>query len=40
MVENGMSFTPRIAKKSQSLERSIEDLIEWNKLKLTRNDEL
>jgi len=33
MKENGISFTPRLNKKSQSLERSVEDLMEWNKSK-------
>lgn len=33
MKECGISFTPKISKKSQTLERSLEDLFEWKKEK-------
>jgi len=29
MVEKGENFTPRISKKSQSLERNVNDLLDW-----------
>ncbi len=40
MKENGQSFTPRITKKSHSLERSVDDLLEWNKTKLSKAEEI
>ncbi|CDW80857.1 UNKNOWN [Stylonychia lemnae] len=33
MIEKGVNFTPRISKKSQSLERNVNDLLDWEKSK-------
>ena len=39
MKETGVSFTPRLTKKSQSLERSVDDLLDWNKIKQQKVEE-